>query len=144
MKESLQNPFYYSSSDAFRAEMRLHEKIWHCVGFIGALLPVKDSFIRVRLVERDVIVTRYGNTVSAFLNVCPHRAGPFTLKDRGKLSSFTCLYHGLNFTKDGKFHATNSAESFCENPANYFQLDCLNLTQVFKILLYLIYQYVLV
>lgn len=130
MKETLQNPSFYSSSEAFRTEMLLHERIWHCVGFVGALLPHKDSFIRVKIVNRDVLVVRNGNIFSAFLNICPHRGGPFTLKDRGKLSTFTCMYHGLNFAKDGKFNATNSAHEFCENPANYFQLDCLKLTQV--------------
>ena len=41
-------------------------------------------------------------TLSAFYNVCPHRAGPIVFEGEGCSKNVVCKYHGWAFNADGK------------------------------------------
>ena len=50
-------------------------------------------------------------TLAAFLNLCPHRAGPLVFEGSGCTKNLVCKYHGWAFNADGtKFAAVSSLD----------------------------------
>ena len=65
-------------------------------------IPEPNDFMRVRMGNRSVVVTRDKNgEIHGLLNRCTHRAATVCREDKGNAKSFTCPYHGWTFRNDG-------------------------------------------
>jgi len=68
-----------------------------------SMLPKAGDFIQNYIGEDPVIVARQKDgSVAAFLNQCRHRGMRLARVDRGNAKSFTCTFHGWNYSIDGK------------------------------------------
>ena len=69
-------------------------------------LSEKNSFKRVRMGMRPLIVTRDGdNNFHALFNRCAHRAATVCQEASGTAKRFTCAFHGWTYTNNGKLLA---------------------------------------
>lgn len=69
-------------------------------------LPEKNSFKRVRMGLRPLIVTRDSDDqFHALFNRCAHRAASVCQEASGRAKRFTCSFHGWTYTNDGKLMA---------------------------------------
>jgi len=76
-------------------------KCWQFVGVESEIRKPGD-FVRSRLGEQDVIVTRTEDRrIHVLANICRHRGATLCRADRGNTSRLTCTYHGWSFGLDG-------------------------------------------
>lgn len=109
----------YTDPDIARLE---RERIFRTQPMLAAHvseLRAPGQFVRVRLNESDVLLTRkQDGTVGAFLNVCRHRGGTVCDEARGRRRLFTCKYHGWVYGNDGSLRSISFADSFGELPSD--------------------------
>jgi choline monooxygenase len=75
-------------------------KTWQCVGHFSLVARAGDYFT-YDLYGLPVVVVRDRDLqLRAFVNVCPHRAGPLAA-GKGNRKSLQCRYHGWTFGLDG-------------------------------------------
>ncbi len=65
------------------------------------------------MANTTVLITRgKDGEIRAFHNVCTHRATQLVLDRGGQRSSFSCQYHGWNFTPDGRLRSAPDFGNF--------------------------------
>ncbi|MGH7202630.1 MAG: aromatic ring-hydroxylating oxygenase subunit alpha, partial [Planctomycetaceae bacterium] len=103
----------YTSAAQFRQEMeRLILPAWQLVG-TTAQLPRDGDYFTFELFDRPLIVWRCGETIRAFLNVCPHRFSRITSRESGHTGErLTCQYHGWEYDCEGQTRKIPDARSF--------------------------------
>lgn len=75
--------------------------VWHYIG-LEAELPEAGDFKTTYVGDMPVIVVRDGNGVlRCFENRCAHRGALLSLKNRGRASDFTCVYHAWRHDLEG-------------------------------------------
>lgn len=82
-------------------------RTWLQIGHICEL-PQPGSYIvrDVEVANASVLITRgKDDLIHAFHNVCTHRGTQLVLDRDGCQRSFTCQYHGWNFTLDGRLRS---------------------------------------
>ncbi|PVI07109.1 ISP domain-containing protein [Periconia macrospinosa] len=94
---------WYTSQEMYELERR---SIWSRKWLIMThQVRLKDSgdFLRYKLGGFDFIITRdRSGNISAFHNVCRHRAYPVIEQDQGTAKIFSCRYHGWSYSLNGK------------------------------------------
>ena len=74
-------------------------RCWQPVGRVEQLSASGD-FITAEIGEESIVVTRDGDTLRAFHNICLHRAGPVA-EGCGRRQTMQCRYHGWTYHLDG-------------------------------------------
>ena len=117
----------YTSPDLFEIEMsRIWGGVWTYMCHESEL-PQANSFRRVRMGRRDLIVTRdREGAFRALYNRCSHRAASICSEASGKASTFVCPYHGWSYNGKGDLLGVPMAEGYGEN----FDKSALALKQI--------------
>jgi phenylpropionate dioxygenase-like ring-hydroxylating dioxygenase large terminal subunit len=80
-------------------------------------IPQPNSFKRVRMGLRPLIVTRDGdNKIHALFNRCAHRAATVCQDASGVASRFTCAYHGWTYKNNGDLLAISYPDGYGADP----------------------------
>ncbi len=117
----------YTDPDLFEIEMR---RIWGGVWTYlchESEIPEKNSFKRVTMGKRDLIVTRdKEGVIRALYNRCAHRASTVCQEHSGKSATFVCPYHGWSYGVKGNLIGVPMPEGYGED----FDKSLLGLRQV--------------
>lgn len=102
-------------SDAFRRLEweRLWTRTWLLAGAASDLRQTGDRFT-FEVGAESILVTRDGDAVRAFYNVCPHRGRRLVDGGCGHARAMRCGYHGWTFRLDGSLAFVPSRETFAE------------------------------
>jgi len=77
-------------------------------------LRAAGSYLATDIAGSPVVIVRGADgALSAFHNVCRHRAGPLVWDGTGHVSSFVCRYHGWVYELDGRLR---SPRDFGDDP----------------------------
>jgi choline monooxygenase len=93
---------WYSQSHIYERERAtVFHSAWIHVGFDSELVAAGD-YLTEDVAGFPIFVRRLADgSLSAFHNVCPHRAGPLVWEGCGHSANLTCRYHGWAFTATG-------------------------------------------
>lgn len=103
----------YTDPSFFEDEMRkIFGGVWTYLCHTSEL-PEPNSFKRVRMGLRPLIVTRDGQgQIHALYNRCEHRAATVCQAASGTASRFVCSYHGWTYRNNGDLLAAPFAEAY--------------------------------
>jgi phenylpropionate dioxygenase-like ring-hydroxylating dioxygenase large terminal subunit len=99
-------PYYHPEYFELEREA-VFRRTWLQIGHVCEL-PQPNSYIvrELEVANTSVLITRgKDDVIRAFHNVCTHRGTQLVLDQGGKRPSFSCQYHGWNFTPDGKLRS---------------------------------------
>ena len=88
-------------------------KYWICVG-TTLELPTDGSFISRTAMGVPVVIQRFGDEISCFLNACAHRGSELKKPGSQGCGPLKCPYHGWQFGRDGSPTSIPSRSDFCE------------------------------
>ncbi|MAG33592.1 MAG: hypothetical protein CL908_22165 [Deltaproteobacteria bacterium] len=93
----------YSSREVYEVEREaVFMKCWQFVG-VESEIPNSGDFVRSRIGEQEVIVTRHtDHQIYVLANICRHRGATVCRADRGNTDRLVCTYHGWAFGLDGE------------------------------------------
>jgi len=92
---------YISPDYMLQERERIWAKTWLIAGVTQDVEEPGDFFI-FDLEPESIIVSRSeSGDLHAFFNVCQHRGARLMLTDRGNMETYTCPYHGWQFSNDG-------------------------------------------
>lgn len=89
-------------------------RTWLQIGHVCEL-PQPNSYIvrELEFASTSVLITRgKDDVIRAFHNVCTHRGTQLVLDCGGQRSSFSCHYHGWNYTLDGRLRSAPDFGNF--------------------------------
>ena len=93
----------YTDEAIFREEL---EKIWYrtwvYVGHESEIPRPNDYILKTIGLEEVIMVRDRRGVVNLLHNRCPHRGNRVCVSQQGNTRSFTCAYHGWNFSNDGE------------------------------------------
>ncbi len=98
---------WYLDPAVYAIEQReIFGKEWVMVGFEFELAHTGD-YVSEMIAGQPVVVWRSPEgALVAFLNICPHRAGPIMWDGPGCQANLVCRYHGWAFGSDGALRNT--------------------------------------
>ena len=100
----------YTDPERFRRELDVvFTRSWLLAAPFGSLPD--PGAVAVSLAGRDVVITRSGETVRAFHNVCSHR-GSAVVGERCDGERLRCPYHGWTYALDGSLAALPGRSRF--------------------------------
>lgn len=93
----------YTSPELFELERRaIFSRQWLIVTHSSRIKNTGD-FLRYHIAGFDIVLSRdRSGNVTAFHNVCRHRAYPVIEQDQGTAKIFSCRYHGWSYGLNGK------------------------------------------
>ncbi|MFO0881128.1 MAG: aromatic ring-hydroxylating dioxygenase subunit alpha [Gemmataceae bacterium] len=110
--EHLLTPADYVSADAHTREMeRLFRPGWYPLAS-RTQLPREGDFITLELLGEPLLARRVGESIRAYLNVCPHRHARLCGQARGHAPTLRCQYHGWEYQADGRTARIPDARCF--------------------------------
>jgi Rieske 2Fe-2S family protein len=94
---------YYTDPEMFRQEREnLFFRMWVCVGRSEQAASSGDFFL-CEIAGESIIVTRDGEVLRAFYNVCRHRGTRICREAEGPFAGpIRCPYHGWSYGLDGR------------------------------------------
>ena len=94
---------YYTDPEVFQQELEnLFCQMWVCVGRTEQASKHGDFFL-CEIAGESIIVTRDGDVLRGFYNVCRHRGTRVCREQEGKFAGpIRCPYHGWSYGLDGK------------------------------------------
>jgi len=117
----------YADPSIFALELeRIFGRLWIYVAHESQLKKHGD-FVRTRLAQHEVIVTRHNDgRIYVLHNRCPHRGARICMVDQGTSRLFSCPYHAWVFRSDGSLssvpHRKSYPESFSfDDPQNHMR-----------------------
>ena len=118
---------YYTDPAVFQQELEnLFCQMWVCVGRTEQASKRGDFFL-CEIAGESIIVTRDGDALRGFYNVCRHRGTRVCREQEGKFAGpIRCPYHGWSYGVDGRLvGAPHMDEGFQreEYPLHSVQID---------------------
>ncbi len=106
----------YTDEEIFRLELeRIWYRTWVYVGHTSEI-PAPNDYVLKNIGLEDVILVRdRDGNVQLLHNRCPHRGNRVVAQRQGNARSFTCHYHGWNFTNDGALRGYPYPSGFRED-----------------------------
>lgn len=94
---------WYTSPEMFELERRaIFSRRWLILTHSSRVQNAGD-FLRYQIAGFDIVLSRdRSGNVTAFHNVCRHRAYPVIEQDQGTVKIFSCRYHGWSYGLNGK------------------------------------------
>ncbi|MBO0750803.1 MAG: Rieske 2Fe-2S domain-containing protein [Bradyrhizobiaceae bacterium] len=117
----------YTDPEVFELEMeRIFGRAWLYVGH-ESQIPEPGDYLATELGRQPVIMTRHRDGgIHVLSNRCTHRGAKLVNVTRGKVTHFSCLYHGWSFDTDGRLVSVPVSEGCGVG----FAKDCYNLAAV--------------
>lgn len=110
LKSSL-GPEHYLSDEIYARECeKIFGRVWLFAGFTDFLKEERQYLTRT-FGNVPIVITRAGDELVAFENLCPHRQMPLFIDDFGKKGLF-CPYHGWAFADDGALRRIPNPEIY--------------------------------
>jgi phenylpropionate dioxygenase-like ring-hydroxylating dioxygenase large terminal subunit len=107
------DPARYWSRDFMEKEWKhLWPRVWLLAGVTSDIPEEGDYVVFDHGHESFVLVRQPDGGIRAFYNVCPHRANPIALNERGSVAKFTCAFHAWRFCIDGKLDCITDEQTF--------------------------------
>jgi phenylpropionate dioxygenase-like ring-hydroxylating dioxygenase large terminal subunit len=93
----------YTDPEVFELEMeRIFGRAWLYVGH-ESQIPDPGDYFATELGRQPVIMTRHRDgSIRVLSNRCTHRGAKLANVTTGKVTHFSCLYHGWTFDTDGR------------------------------------------
>ena len=122
--QHLLHPSDYSSEAFWRDEVEhLFQKSWQFGGSLSQLTK-KGDYLSRDIAGIPVVFRNFGDGISAFRNVCPHRHSMIVSEGSGNADKLKCMYHGwefgckgdVTFLPDGSSFKGIRAADFCLQP----------------------------
>jgi phenylpropionate dioxygenase-like ring-hydroxylating dioxygenase large terminal subunit len=117
----------YADPAIFTLELeRIFGRLWIYVAHESQLRKPGD-FVRTRLAQHEVLVTRHGDgQIYVLNNRCPHRGARICMVDSGTSRLFSCPYHAWVFRPDGSLSTVPHRKSYPDtfdlnDPQNHMQ-----------------------
>lgn len=102
----------YFSRDYMALEWRrMWTRSWLIAG-VTADIPDEGDFFLFDIGEESIIVTRTGEGLKAFYNVCSHRGSRLVWDERGNRKVFVCPFHSWSFHNTGELRRITDEETF--------------------------------
>jgi phenylpropionate dioxygenase-like ring-hydroxylating dioxygenase large terminal subunit len=102
----------YFSRDYMALEWdRLWTRSWLIAGVTSDLPEIGDYFL-FDIGQESIIVTRTGDGVAAFYNVCSHRGARLVTEERGNRKVFVCPFHSWSFHNNGELRRITDEVTF--------------------------------
>lgn len=94
---------WYTSPEMFELERRaIFSRKWLILTHSSRVKNAGD-FLRYQIAGFDIVLSRdRSDNVTAFHNVCRHRAYPVIEQEEGTVKIFACRYHGWSYGLNGK------------------------------------------
>lgn len=93
----------YTDEAIFQAELeRIWYRTWVYVGHTSEVPMPNDYILKSIGLEEIIMVRDKDGGVNLLHNRCPHRGNRVCVTSHGNARSFTCAYHGWNFSNDGR------------------------------------------
>ena len=110
---TLPSEWYHGESQWELDRRAVFSREWAVVGHVSDLRAA-GSYLATDIAGSPVVIVRGADgALSAFHNVCRHRAGPLVWDGTGHVSSFVCRYHGWVYELDGRLR---SPRDFGDDP----------------------------
>ena len=108
---------WYTDGHIYACEQReIFGRDWILIGYGHQVLNPGD-YVAEDIAGQPVVVWRSPQgDLRAFINVCPHRAGPIMWDGAGCQANLVCRYHGWAFNPDGSLR--NARDFGAEVPAS--------------------------
>jgi phenylpropionate dioxygenase-like ring-hydroxylating dioxygenase large terminal subunit len=105
----------YADPVIFELELeRIFGRLWIYVAHESQLKKPGD-FVRTRLAQHEVLITRHDNgKIYVLHNRCPHRGARICMVDTGTSRLFSCPYHAWVFRPDGTLSTVPHRKSYSE------------------------------
>ena len=103
---------YYSREFMEKEWKHLWPRVWLLAGVTSDIPEEGDYVVFDHGHESFVLVRQADGGIRAFYNVCPHRANPIALNERGSVAKFTCAFHAWRFCIDGKLDCITDEQTF--------------------------------
>ena len=102
---------YFSPDYMKREWQKLWTDSWLIAGVSSDLTGIGDFFV-FDIGQESIIVTRTGQGIRAFYNVCPHRGSKLVWDERGNRKVFVCPFHSWSFLNSGELRRITDEETF--------------------------------
>jgi phenylpropionate dioxygenase-like ring-hydroxylating dioxygenase large terminal subunit len=104
-------PSHYYADETFQQELlSIFSANWFFV-CLKSDIPNENDYLVIQIGDQSVIIQNFGDTVSAFNNVCSHRFSQIHCETRGN-RKLQCPYHGWIYDKSGTPYAIPSRPKF--------------------------------
>jgi glycine betaine catabolism A len=118
----------YTDPGVFREELEnFFCRMWICAGR-SEQIPKPGDFFLAEIAAESIIVTRDGDRIRSFYNVCRHRGSQLCQDAEGQFTGpIRCPYHGWSYGLDGRLvgapHMDERTFSRAEYPLHSLQSD---------------------
>ena len=102
---------YFSRDYMAREWQKMWTRTWLIAG-VSADLPEVGDYFLFDISGESIIVTRTGEGMKAFYNVCSHRGSKLVFEERGNKKVFVCPFHSWSFHNTGELRRITDEESF--------------------------------
>lgn len=102
---------YYSPQYKDAEQEQLWSKTWLLAGMVSDI-PVEGDYFLFEVGIESIIVTRTGEGIKAFYNVCSHRGNRLESQPRGRKKVFVCPFHSWSFNNNGDLRRITDEETF--------------------------------
>ena len=100
-RESILPRKFYIESNVFELEKKyIFNKLWLFIGLTNELCE-PHSWMRKKIINKEILITFDGHDYHAVENVCPHKNMRLRSESSGK-GPLVCRYHAWSFQMDGR------------------------------------------
>jgi len=100
--ETISSRFYTDERYFDESKEKIFARTWQFVAAADEVKNVKPVNLLENFLDEPILLTRHGEDVMCFSNVCTHR-GKILIERECQASGLRCGYHGRRFNLDGKF-----------------------------------------
>ena len=75
--------------------------VWHFLGFESALTQ-EHNYFTTEIAGLPIVVVQDHGTIRAFVNRCIHRGSLLCIAQTGRITEFSCVYHGWTYDLTGQ------------------------------------------
>ena len=102
---------YFSRDYMAREWEKIWTRSWLIAGVTSDIPNVGDFFV-FDIGDESILVTRTGDGVKAFYNVCSHRGSKLVWDERGNKNVFVCPFHSWSFHNSGELRRITDEDTF--------------------------------
>ena len=102
---------YFSRDYMAREWEKMWTRTWLIAGVTSDIPNVGDFFV-FDIGDESILVTRTGDGIKAFYNVCSHRGSKLVWDERGNKNVFVCPFHSWSFHNSGELRRITDEDTF--------------------------------